>query len=60
MISIERQIGNVMEIKIPVHHGPRTGIQKSTTIRYVHIPCGFKEDFESPQQFWSCKQCEVT
>ena len=59
MLSIERQIGNVKEIKIPTYYGPRTGIQKSITFRYVCMKCNFKEDFESAQQFWGCKNCEV-
>lgn len=58
MISIERQIGDVKEIKIPKYYGPRNGVQKSTTFRYVCMKCNFSEDFESTQQVWK-HECEV-
>jgi len=58
LISIERQIGNVKEIKIPVHHGPRTGIQKSTIFKYVCLKCKFEQEFDSAQQYWK-HECGV-
>ncbi len=58
MISIERQIGNVKEIKIPKYYGPRNGIQKETIFRYVCLKCNYREDFDTAQQYIKCN-CEV-
>jgi len=57
LLSVERQIGNVKEIKIPTHHSRVTGIQKSIRFRYVCMKCNFSEEFDSSQQTWQCK-CE--
>ena len=58
MISIERQIGKIREIKIPKHYGPRCGVQKEITYRYVCDNCKYQEDFDTAQQYIKCN-CEV-